>query len=428
MNSQDFDYLSREIESIRRELVAGIPVPEKKSTSASASDTISFPSMKDYSGASATGWANRYMDGDRGVLLSACVSRALEHCPTSAADEVQYARDLGLFDSVSGLTSFCYDGSNTGDSLDLFWYYGTGAGVLKKSNAITMTKVSSSIGQNSLLGRVMKRSEIDSGTDITGTAIVSTATISSAITTHSITGVVSGAGGSFSVSGDQTATITTGTSFFVTGSTGNDKTYSAASSSYDGGTGKTTIVVSGSIASGTADGSIGVGGTCLMWNPMKIWHAITTLATNPIDTQATYLVYSKTKNAWLTSKRNYLCSFNNGQAEGVYFEDVGQILFLCGIPYLNAISVPDSYIPKGHVCLQPISPGSKTIHIRLRHIATGEIYEGSVASVYDGQGGQGGNITYGLGAYYQSKPDFLYPDTNADLAHGYVLNLTMTTL
>jgi hypothetical protein len=33
MNSQDFDYLSREIESIRRELGAGIPVPEKKASS-----------------------------------------------------------------------------------------------------------------------------------------------------------------------------------------------------------------------------------------------------------------------------------------------------------------------------------------------------------------------------------------------------------
>jgi hypothetical protein len=428
MNSQDFEYLSREIESIRRELGAGIPVPEKKVATSGESDTISFQSMKDYSGASATGWANRYMDGDRGVLLSACVSRALEHCPASAADEVQYARDLGLFDSISGLTSFCYDGSNTGDSLDLFWYYGTGGGVLKKSNAIALTKVSSSIGSNSLIGRVMKISEINSSTDITGTPLPSTATISTSITTYSITDVVSGSGGSFSVSGDQTAAITTGTSFFVTGSTGNDKIYSASSSSYDGGTGKTTIIVSGSIASGTADGSIGVGGTCLMWNPMKILHALTTVTTNPTDPQASYLVYSKTKNAWLTSKRNYLCSFNYVQAEGVYFEDIGQLIFLCGTPFLNAISVPDSYIPKGHVCLQPISPGSKTIHIRLRHITTGDIYEGSVISVYDGQGGQGGNITYGLGTYYQSKPDFLYPDTNADLAHGYVLSLTMTTL
>jgi hypothetical protein len=422
MNSQDFDYLSREIESIRRELGAGIPVPEKKSAAASASDTISFPSMKDYSGSSVTGWANRYMDGDRGVLSSASVSRALEHVPSSLADARLYLRDFGLHDPTGTLQTFSYDGSNTGSSLSLYWLYG-----IRKSNAITLTKVTSSIPSNSIIGRVFKRSESESFYDyLNSSTLPSIAEISSSITTYPIIDVVSGSSGSFFVSGDITSEITNGISFSVSGSTGNDKSYVCSSSSYSVGDDETTIVVSGTIPDTTPDGSIGLSSNCLMWNPMGIRYLQSTQYTNPNAEDSTYFVFNSSKNVWENSKRNFISNPVSDRPEGVYFDSIGSILFLCKLPYLNSISVPDSFIPKGHVCLQPVSPGSKTILVRLRHITTGELYEGTISSVYDGGDGQG-NFVYGIASLNGYRPSFLYPDTNADLGHKYYLNLTMST-
>ena len=68
--------------------------------------------------------------------------------------------------------------------------------------------------------------------------------------------VVSGAGGSFQVSGDQTSLFTVGTTFSVTGSTGNDGPYTVTSSSFAASL--TTIVVDGSIPIATADGTVDV--------------------------------------------------------------------------------------------------------------------------------------------------------------------------
>jgi len=76
---------------------------------------------------------------------------------------------------------------------------------------------------------------------------------------RSITAVGTGAGGSFGVAGDHTAEFAAGTEFTVTGSTGNDGTYTVASVSESGGT--TTIVVEAdqTVSNATVDGSVHVG-------------------------------------------------------------------------------------------------------------------------------------------------------------------------
>lgn len=73
--------------------------------------------------------------------------------------------------------------------------------------------------------------------------------------TPAVTGVTSGAGGSFVVAGDQTPVFIAGMTFTVAGSTGNDGTYTVVSCTYDGST-ASTIVVSGTIPDTTADGTI----------------------------------------------------------------------------------------------------------------------------------------------------------------------------
>ena len=81
-----------------------------------------------------------------------------------------------------------------------------------------------------------------------GTTSLTVANISGTVTT--------GPGGSFQVAGDHTITFTTGVYFRVTGSTGNNGNYTVSSSSFGGGF--TTIVVTGSIANSTADGTISI--------------------------------------------------------------------------------------------------------------------------------------------------------------------------
>lgn len=73
--------------------------------------------------------------------------------------------------------------------------------------------------------------------------------------TNSITAVITGVGGSFTFGpGDFTINFLVGRTFTVTGSTGNDATYTVASSSFGGG--ETTVVIIGieSIPDGTVDG------------------------------------------------------------------------------------------------------------------------------------------------------------------------------
>ncbi len=70
--------------------------------------------------------------------------------------------------------------------------------------------------------------------------------------------VVSGSGGSFEIDGDETELFCAGLGFYVAGSAGNDKPYCAAGSSYSAAANRTTVVVTGSIPSGTAGGRIEV--------------------------------------------------------------------------------------------------------------------------------------------------------------------------
>lgn len=70
-----------------------------------------------------------------------------------------------------------------------------------------------------------------------------------------VTGTVTtGLGGSFQISGDQSTLFVGGQEFFIFGSTGNNGPWTTASSSFGGGL--TTIVVTGTILSAVADGTI----------------------------------------------------------------------------------------------------------------------------------------------------------------------------
>lgn len=74
--------------------------------------------------------------------------------------------------------------------------------------------------------------------------------------TKAIVGVTAGASGSFVVSGNRLEDILSAGTFVVTGSTGNDATYTVASATYNSGTDETTIVVTGTVASAVADGDL----------------------------------------------------------------------------------------------------------------------------------------------------------------------------
>ena len=96
----------------------------------------------------------------------------------------------------------------------------------------------------------------DAGTDTTAVVVNETIPTDAALLgSFAITGsVTTGAGGSFQIGGDFTADFVAGLAFTVSGSTGNDGSYTVASSSFSGGL--TTIVVNETISDGTADGSI----------------------------------------------------------------------------------------------------------------------------------------------------------------------------
>jgi hypothetical protein len=72
-----------------------------------------------------------------------------------------------------------------------------------------------------------------------------------------IVAVAAGAGGTFSVAGNFTATFYAGVPFTVFGSTGNDGSYTVASSIFS--LGNTVITVTGTIPSAVADGQISTG-------------------------------------------------------------------------------------------------------------------------------------------------------------------------
>lgn len=436
MNSQEYDILSREIESLKRQLAAGIPVPEKKKSS-SSSDLLSFASLKDLSGASATGWATRYLDSDKGEVLTYFLTRTIGRVPTSRVDFSSHSSlDVELGDPTNA-SVFCYDISNTGSSLNL--YFLTMSGYSYLSNAISMTKVASSRSGSSALNRVAKFTEITGHYEYTAGGSVwvqPIATISSTITNYTITDVFSGSGGSFSISGDHTTEFANGASFFVTGSTGNDKTYSVYSSSYSSGTGKTTIVVTGSIPSATVDGSLGTGGGCLAFTPLNVNHLC---FTNPPDfgdaysQGGGYVFHSRKNNNWYCTKSSFQISRNNdGTRYDCYHDDTGTISTITPAPCINPISVPDSFITKGRVCLEQISPRSNTVLVRLRHDATGDLYEGSFTLSVASSAGTDAAVKYGKGYYYGwDNLRFLLPtpgQSNPDVLSAMQANLTMTVL
>lgn len=77
---------------------------------------------------------------------------------------------------------------------------------------------------------------------------------------YDINAVTTGSGGSFAFKdegvGDVTDQFPADATFTVTGSTGNDDTYTVDSSSFSSGTNVTTVVVTGTISDGTVDGTI----------------------------------------------------------------------------------------------------------------------------------------------------------------------------
>jgi hypothetical protein len=436
MNSQDFDYLSREIESIRRELGAGIPVPEKKAAEAASSDLITFASMKNFSGASETGWATEYMDGDTGQVLTYFLARTIGHVPTTYVDFSNTSSlDTGEADPVnSGF--FCYDVSNTGTSLDLYYLHNQNAmaGYSQISNAIPMTKVTSSRVGSSALNRAVKVTEINTHYEATvdgaGILVYPRAKITSEITNYSITDVVPGANGSFSIGGDHTSEFTNGASFFVTGSTGNDKTYVVASSSYDSGDDETTIIVAGSIADATVDGSLGTGGGCLALDEINVSHL---LFTQGAASYSGLVYYSSKNNNWYTTKSAFHNTRELTYSYDMYFhyhDETGTVVSepINGIG-INPISVPDSFVSRGRVCIEQISPRSNTLLVRLRHRTTGDLYEGTVgASVVSNPGVsvflKYGTNAAGMGRFFMPTPG----QTNPENVSIFELDLTMSTL
>ena len=86
-------------------------------------------------------------------------------------------------------------------------------------------------------------------------------------TSTAILAVTVGVGGNFDVAGDLTGTIVNGSTIEVTGSTGNDGFYKVASTSF---VTNTTIVVEGTVPSGTVDGNITYNFTGSALNDLRI--------------------------------------------------------------------------------------------------------------------------------------------------------------
>jgi hypothetical protein len=384
MNSQDFDYLSREIESIRRELGAGIPVPEKKAAEAASSDLLTFASLKDHPGASETGWSTRYLDGETGLVLTYFLTRTIGIIPASINDFIPYQRDLEYANQPYYAKCFCYDKTNTGDSLDLRYFNAPNL-----FDAITMTKVSSSRIGSTAINRVAKIIECNQSTGWPFSNLNPSATISRQVTEYAIISVVSGSGGSFVISGDHASEFTNGDGFYVTGSTGNDKTYTVSSSSYASGPNQTTIIVSGSIASSTSDGSVGIGGDVLSAGNVNLWNLIFTQPANfsSIATPGQFALYSSKLGSWIATKSSFVYArAANYYVNQYYHDETGTVITDCPSPAVNPISVADNFIPRGKVCIEQISPMSSTMLVRLRHETTGELYEGSLQTTLTGYG------------------------------------------
>jgi len=84
---------------------------------------------------------------------------------------------------------------------------------------------------------------------------------------YPITDVTTGLNGTFVVDSDATIEFPAAAAFIVTGSTGNDGAWTVSSSSYDGGTTKTTLTVTGTIPDATVDGSTVV---YIPWNSAPV--------------------------------------------------------------------------------------------------------------------------------------------------------------
>jgi hypothetical protein len=308
------------------------------------------------------------------------------------------------------------------------------AGFSKISNAIPMTKVASSRVGSSALNRAVKVTEIiahyEATVDGAGIVVYPRAKITSEITNYSITDVVPGANGSFSVGGDHASEFTNGARFFVSGSTGNDNNYIVSSSSYSSGPDKTTIVVSGSIADATVDGSLGTGGGCLAFDEINVNHLTFTLG----DTSYSGLVYYSSKNNnWYTTKSAFYNTRDITYSYDIYYHYHDETRTVVSEPIngigINPISVPDSFVSRGRVCIEQISPRSNTLLVRLRHRKTGDLYEGTVGmSVVSHYGvnilTKYGTKAPGIGCFWMPTPG----QTNPDDVSVFKLDLTLSTL
>jgi hypothetical protein len=448
MNSQDFDYLSREIESIRRELGAGIPVPEKKSAAASTSDTISFPSMKDQVGASVVGFADEYRDGDTGFSFLPFFSPAIPGVPTSSADfETRLLWESGSYPNPVFVKSFCYDVDEVGETLDLHYIsggaqypleYGTPPYPYYLSNAITLSKVSSSRTRSSPIYCAIKVVEARSYLLSNWSSYAVLGSIENASETNAITGVDST---HFVVAGNKTTTYQPGTVFSVFGSTGNDGTYVVESSSYDSGPDTTTVVPVESIPDTTVDGSIEVFSGILSESPVGVG----SLLRPPVEEVLSLCTYSKAALAWQSYPANWKTSYSASYSAPVGFYSGSSIYVsnrvratyssVTKYPFyysdnvcLNPFSTPDTFIPPGYVSLEQKSYGSNTVIIRLRHAVTGDLYVGEMqitsTSVYD----TNGSSFLGSGTRYNRKPGFMLPPRYNGQLRVWESTLTMTAL
>jgi hypothetical protein len=433
MNSQDFDYLSREIESIRRELGAGIPVPEKKSAVAGASNEIPFASLKVFPGASSSGFSSKYIDGDMGYPILPFLCCAIPGVPTSSAD---YESRL-FFDSASSqylspvsANTFCYDQTDTGNTIIAYFIsggqqspyeYGTPPYPYYLSNGITLTKVTSSRTSTTPVYRSLKVIETRPWTLSNGSTGAVMASVENSSESHAIVGV---SPDTFVVAGDKSSFYPVGANIVVYGSTGNDGNYVVESSSYDSGSSETTVFTTTSIPSLISDGTISFSSGVLISSPQSVfglfWPGIG--VENFEDAVCTY---SKSASKFIAYPNNFLKTYSGGYTTFIGFaspknpqsggavvfatfsSETGYPFYLSTYPCLNPFSVNDRYIPKGYIALEQKSYQSNTILIRLRHGVTGELYEGefsitSTAVYYNA-------AFHGSGGRIARKPAFALP-------------------
>lgn len=358
-------------------------------SSGGTSHRLSFDKFFDLDSVSGT-YQQYKPGGSAGAFLLPSVHQVLPEVPGDSDDSwrtwiVDFNMSSG--DSTYGSGMLAVDASSTGDTLSVY-YVDSSREMISDDPIGTLTKYTpGSIATPTHYWKGGVRGSIDeedAGVGITTPKIENTGWISEAVS------AVNQATPSFSVAANLASSLSADDTIHIVGSTGNDGDYTVISAVWGGAA--TVVTVSESISDSTIDGNLTKSGSLLVESAqLTVAGYIRQDADQNNGQWEGHYRGDNIAECFLSFDGSVYYFYSHADRPGYRTGEDDKYIRLTddGLPVLWSMympsvwppkhsmifeEVPESYIPRGCVMIQPVGDGSGSIKIRFRHHYSGDMY------------------------------------------------------